>query len=80
LPKVKIVSVLADNRPGTLAKICAELARIGALFTGRHLARRRARMSRQTVALVVIRSSVSTRLAQRASLREIATAAWRVNQ
>jgi hypothetical protein len=27
LPKVKIVSVLADNRPGTLAKICAELAR-----------------------------------------------------
>jgi hypothetical protein len=27
VPKVKVVSILADNRPGVLAKICAELAR-----------------------------------------------------
>lgn len=27
MPKVKVVSVIADNRPGVLAKICAELAR-----------------------------------------------------
>lgn len=27
VPKVKIVSVLAENRPGVLAKICGELAR-----------------------------------------------------
>jgi hypothetical protein len=27
LAKVKTVSILADNRPGTLAKICTELAR-----------------------------------------------------
>jgi hypothetical protein len=27
LPKVKVVSILAENRPGVLAKICAELSR-----------------------------------------------------
>jgi hypothetical protein len=27
VPKVKVVSIMTDNRPGVLAKVCAELAR-----------------------------------------------------
>ena len=27
MPKVKVVSIMTDNRPGVLAKVCAELAR-----------------------------------------------------